>query len=262
MSAPSSPKNIGKIRLGCVPYLNARPLIFGIEDRMIFEPPSRLCTRLRDGQLDAALAPIVECLEFPNHRIAPGMAIGSRGTVLSVYLAHRTPLEKIRRAALDPDSRTSNLLLQVVLREFFNLTPEFVTGAAGDMDARLLIGDPALAARPSLQAEGWRILDLGEVWWRKTNLPFIYAAWTIREDVEARPLVEMLRKARQEGTTRIEEIIQAQNVTTKPEAREYLTRCIRYDLGAEEMRGIREFQRLCLLHGLIPRAAEITLAHC
>lgn len=247
-------------RIGSVPFLNARPLIFGMEDRIQLAAPAQLARDLREGRLDAGLIPVAECLEHPGHQIAPGIAIASRGPVRSVYLAHRVPLGQLRRVALDPASKTSNLLLRIVLGGFYKLTPRYKPGTTtAACEGRLLIGDRALRSRSRLRREGWKLLDLGEVWFEKTGLPFVFAVWAVREGLDARPYRRLFTNARKRGLQCLDEIVAAQRILPAPMAREYFTRHVRYDFGPEEARGLREFQRLCVEHGLIARTAELKL---
>ncbi len=256
---PSS--SIDVRRIGSVSYLNARPLICGIEDRVRLDVPTLLARDLRAGKLDAALVPVAEYLEHPRYQIVPGIAIGSRGPVLSVYLASRKPTAEAGTVALDPASKTSNLLLKVVFAEFLGLSPRYVAGADREScDAQLLIGDPALLARERLLREGYHLLDLGEVWQNKTGLPFVYAFWAVGEGLDGLPYIEFLTRAKERGLQQLEQIVASENILPTDVARTYLTRHIRYDLGAKEMKGLLEFQRLCVRHGLIARASELKLA--
>ena len=88
-------KSLAPFRVGSVPYLNAVPLTRGLEDEIIFEAPSSLAEKLRDGKLDAALLSITEVLFSSQYDILDGIAIASLGEVFSVFLAHTVPLENI-----------------------------------------------------------------------------------------------------------------------------------------------------------------------
>src|SRR4051812_42151395 len=74
-------------RVGSVPYLNAVPLTRGIEDEVVFIPPSQLAEKLRAGELDAALVSISEVLMHDLYDILDGIAVASLGEVRSVFLA-------------------------------------------------------------------------------------------------------------------------------------------------------------------------------
>ena len=53
---------LAPFRVGSVPYLNAAPLTFGLEQEIAFVPPSQLAVELHAGRLDAALVSLTEVL--------------------------------------------------------------------------------------------------------------------------------------------------------------------------------------------------------
>ena len=79
-------------RIGSIPYLNVRPLIYGIEDRVVSTVPSRLAELLHHGQLDVGIVPIAEVLRHDQYDILDSIAIGANGPVRSVLLFHREPI--------------------------------------------------------------------------------------------------------------------------------------------------------------------------
>ena len=83
---------MNSLRVGCVKYLNARPLVRGWEGNVEFDHPSALCERLAKGQLDVALVSSFEFLRNPIYRIVDGVSISSDGPVYSVVVAHRGEL--------------------------------------------------------------------------------------------------------------------------------------------------------------------------
>ncbi len=169
-------------RIGSVPYLNARPLIYGLEDKVTLCTPSRLADLLHRCQFDAGLVPVAEVLLHDQYDMADGMAIASHGPVASVLLVHRVPIEQIKRVAVDPASRSSAWLVRVILKYGYHLEPEFypLTGAPklSDHEAMMLFGDGAIWYR---QRNGDDcLLDLGEAWTEMTGLPFVYAVWAVQ----------------------------------------------------------------------------------
>src|SRR5262245_9379605 len=187
------------LRLGTVPYLNARPLVEGLprDARVSLAQavPSALAEQLRAGALDAALVSSVELFRAPPLRWVPGPAICSEGPVRSIRLFLRRPAERVRTLALDSSSLTAAVLAQLCLREFLGAGAPAVSSAAPgaplasiDADAILRIGDPALATAP----DGLQVLDLGEVWTAHTKLPFVYALWLVRPGVAEQPLTDGL----------------------------------------------------------------------
>jgi len=252
------------LRLGTVPYLNALPLVDGLQDdaRVSLEQavPSELAARLRAGALDAALVSAVELFRAPRLRYVPGPAICSEGPVRSIRLFLRRPPERVRTLALDRSSLTAAVLAQLCLREFLGAGPPAVSSAAPDAplasldaDAILRIGDPALATAP----DGRQVLDLGEVWTAHTKLPFVYALWLVRPGVPEQPLTECLLAARDRGLARLPEIARefaARAGGSAPDAAgslDYLQHAITFDLGELQREGLAFFGWLAHRYGLV-----------
>jgi chorismate dehydratase len=240
------------LRIGCVQYLNSKPLIHGYDGAVVFDHPSGLARDLVAGELDVALVPTFEALRHPHYTLAEGVAIASDGPVYSVFLAHRGPLAGVRRIALDPASLTSVHLLQVLLREYHGLRPEVLELSAfpGEADAALLIGNQAIEFRERDQG-AYRILDLGEEWQRRTGLPFVFAPWLFRPGLpNAAAVADDLRALKAHGLARLDEIVRAEP-RDPAFTRRYLTEHIRFDLGAREKQGIDKFRELLAKHGFI-----------
>ncbi len=237
-------------RIGSVSYLNALPLTCGLEDRVVFTTPSRLAGLLRRGEIDVALVSITEAISNADYAVVDGVAIASAGPVRSVFLAHRVPLDDVRKVHCDPASLSSVGLLRVLLGER-GQQPPFKTLAryedARTHDAVLLIGDRALDF--ALNPGEYRIWDLGAAWFELTSLPFVHAAWTVRPGVTAPGLGAALREARDRGLERLEELIRARTDYTLEFRREYLTENVRFELGAPARQGLRVFTQLLRRHG-------------
>jgi predicted solute-binding protein len=154
------------LRIATVPYANALPLIWGIEKRLQYLEPSQMADMLRRGELDGGLVPVAEVLAHDGYEILDGCAIASDGEVKSVLMAYEPPIEKLTSVAIDPASRTSVLLLKVLLKEMHGISPQFVR-LADDAEGRASrvvrlgtskFGVQALACSESgtgKQAEAW-----------------------------------------------------------------------------------------------------------
>jgi chorismate dehydratase len=253
------------IRIGAVSYLNTRPLVYGLAERLpqaevLYDLPSRLADRLAAGELDVALIPSIEFFHDPGYSIVSDACIGCRGPVWSVKLLSRVPGEKIRTLALDEGSRTSAALVQVLLKARFGIRPRceplpieapLETATA---DAILLIGDRAIGQ----QSGEWSLVwDLGEEWNRWAELPFVFAMWTARSGVDRRLLAEVdaaLRACRDAGLAHLEEMAEreaGQFGLTPEQCLTYWRDNLHFYLGEREQRGLELFHR---------RAAELHLA--
>ena len=254
------------VHIGCVKYLNARPLIRGWPGNVEFDHPSALCQRLAKGQLEVALVSSFEFLRNPIYRIVDDVSISSDGPVYSVVVAHRGEFSNIEEIELDPASETAVNLLRCLLAEL-GLTPRFTSPAsesAGPSRARLVIGDQAISFRQH-HADAFQFWDLGEQWKKLTGLPFVYALWLIRPEVpDAKSIAQRLRSLRDENLADIQVVV-ADAVGKKQEiTQEFLDRYynehLRFGLGTREKQGLQTFADLCSKHGVLPkRAREFSL---
>ena len=238
-------------RLGCVPYLNARPLIHGLD--AVLEVPSILAARFLAGDFDAALIPVYETLRLPNPRIADGFGIVSIGEVHSVIVAHRLPLERTPEIVLDPSSRTSVHLLKVLLADHLKISPRLVEKSEDPQAARLIIGDPALRFQESMDPV-WRTFDLGHSWTRWTGLPFVYAVWALSDDAPP-GTADFLRQAARAGLDARPAI--AAQESDPAAALDYLTHSIRFPIGPDERAAIDEFRRRLVHHDFLSAEAGV-----
>ena len=265
MSAPR------RVHLGAVSYLNSRPLTYGLDQDDLFEldygVPSACAEDLAAGRIDVGLIPTVEyARQGAGLRIIPGLAIGSEAEVLTVRLFYRGRLDRVRRVAADTGSRTSVVLLQILLRERYGIEPE-IAAAPPDLDAMLhgadaalLIGDPVLPLVGSRGDAGRSSLDLGREWHELTGRPCVFAFWAGRDLAAGPEHVTRLQRARREGIAHLAEIaagFQRERAGSAGLYESYLRDHICYDLGPPQVAGLTEFYRLAHRHGLIESVPEL-----
>jgi cyclic dehypoxanthinyl futalosine synthase len=258
---------MGRVRIGGVTYLNAQPLIhalraehaptqFAAEVDLRIDYPSRLADGLAAGELDVAIIPSIEYLRQPGRRIVSDACIACDGAVRSVKLYGRVRVEQIRSLSLDEGSRTSAALVRILLKERFGLEPELrpmplgMPLSASTADAVMLIGDRGMRPPEEPYPLVW---DLGEEWSRWTGLPFVFALWVARADVDVQGLDGLLSAARDEGLTRLAEIAAAAAPAVGlPEAEclAYLRDHLSFHLGPKQRQGLQLFYDLAVQHGL------------
>jgi chorismate dehydratase len=251
------------VRLGCVKYLNARPLIRGWRGNVEFDHPSALCQRLARGELDVALVSSFEFLRNPIYRIVDNLSISSDGPVYSVVVAHRGEFSKIEEIELDPASETAVNLLRCLLAEL-GLTPRLTGGGsdrAGSARTRLIIGDQAIRFREN-HADGYQYWDLGAQWKKLTGLPFVYALWLIRPEIpNAKSIAQRLRGLRDENLADISaiasdvvaDVADSKQVITQKFLDRYYHEYLRFGFGTLEKQGLLSFADLCAKHDVLPR---------
>ncbi len=281
-----------RVRLGAVEYLNARPLVYGLERQARFELrydiPSECARLLHAHAVDVGLIPSIEYLRGPQpYAFVPGAAVTSRGRVASVAIYTRVDPCDIRTIAMDTSSRTSVALAIVLARRLFGSSPEPVPMAPdldamlARADAALIIGDHALFLNPqsgspqsgtpqsgTLQSESAihnphsaiQKLDLGELWTEMTGLPFVYAVWAGWPDALTLDDVRLLQRARDAGVADTDGVARAyypDDPAREAVARRYLRDNIRYVLGAEELEGLGTFYRYAAEAGLVTGAQDL-----
>jgi chorismate dehydratase len=251
------------LRVGAVNYLNTKPLVERLTEfapgvDLSFALPSRLADQLARGDIDVGLVPVVEYFRGDYGHV-PGIAIGSRGPVLSVTLFSRVPWGEVRTVSLDEGSRTSAALTQILLRKRYGVRPRFeplpIDAPADDLptDAVLLIGDRAMRAC----LPGYRYAyDLGQEWADWTGMPFVYALWAVRPGVVLGAAEAAFHAAKDAGLAAAGAIAQreAPGLGLDPGyCRRYLTNIIHYDLGPRELAGMARFRELAVELGLAPQ---------
>jgi len=243
------------LRIGCVKYLNARPLILGGPADVVLDHPSVLCAQLARGELDVALVSSFEFLRNPIYRIVDGISISSDGPVYSVVVAHVGEISAAEQIALDPAAETSGNLLRCLLSEL-KLRPRFVatsTSSLAKVRARLLIGDQAIRFRQQHGNE-FQFWDLGENWQKLVGRPFVYALWLLRpEVVDPKSVADRLRALRNKNLADIDNLIAAEKEFDRGFCGRYYREHLRFSFGEREKKGLRAFQELCQKHDLLPK---------
>lgn len=239
---------MGAARIGSVAFLNARPLVEGLGDP-VMDTPAGLVDRMRSRELDAAVLPVVELFLRPGYAAVRGAGIVAQREAKSVLLIHECPVREIRRVALDPASRTSAMLVRLILEYHEGLNPEYVPEHE-PADGRLLIGDRALAWWRRRRGETY--LDLGAAWHARYRRPFVFAVWAVRDGAREAPgIAETLRAARRKGEARREEYARDDLEL------DYLTRVLSYDVGDAEIQSVALFQSELFDAGLIGEKLEL-----
>lgn len=251
-----------RLRIGAVSYLNSKPLVEGLAEadcarEFRLELPSRLADELSEGVLDVALIPSVEYFRDADYEIVSDACVAAHGPVMSVKLYTRKPWGKICTVAMDVGSRTSAALSRAMLKYRFGVEPQIVPFPLNtpteqiEADAVLMIGDRAMF-EPSEQFQD--VWDLGQEWLNWAGLPFVFAMWVTRREVEAPELGRLLSHARDCGVEQIEQIAATEGRRLGLDqdcAVRYLRDHLNFQLGSAERHGLKVFADLAVETGLI-----------
>jgi chorismate dehydratase len=193
---------------------------------------------------------------IPGLRVLPDLCVAATQEVRSVLLVSRVPVNRIRRVALDQNSRTSVALLRILFAERFRLTPEYlpqrpeVPRMLADAEAALVIGDPAL----QVDREKYLVLDLAAEWRALTGLPFVFAVWAARPEVDLPDLTFYFKSSLRYGISSMDTLVResaAELGLDTAEVRSYLTENLSFFLRQEEVSALEEFYRRAFAQGLI-----------
>jgi len=260
------------IRLGAVEYLNARPLVYGLEAfsdlfTLRFDVPAKCAALLHEGKIDLGLIPSIEYLKRPDYFVVPDIAIASKAAVASVALYTKRPITAIRSIAVDSSSRTSIALLRILCAKWFDVEPNFIkmppdlSAMHKRCDAALLIGDRALYTEHEETTEFQKI-DLGEEWETMTGLPFVWAFWVGRPDILSNAHIEALQDVRDRAIENLDAIADQ----FKPEnldddlvdlANSYLNKNVHYRLDEKEKEGLKRFFEEAVDLGIAPTSSAL-----
>lgn len=261
------------LRIGHIAYANCVPFFHylrqcGFNGEIRSGVPAELNALLAAGEIDLAPSSSFEYGRNADaYLLLPGHSISSCGPVQSVLLFSPLPLAVLGSAPIDltSESATSVNLLKVLLGEFLGKDPcccRPATQPAEEIAAQggsvLMIGDRALRVDHQLRGKT-NIYDIGELWWRFTGLPFVFALWIVRAaiaDEEApalRLLQQQLAQSRQQAFADLS-LVAAQTPERQWMGEAALVdywRTMSYDLTRQHQAGLQLYFALCVRHGLL-----------
>lgn len=259
-------------RLGAVSYLNARPLIHGLNANpnvsVASAVPARLPDMLHTAQVDAALIPTIDLARAGEAlNIVSDACIACQSATLTVRVFSRVDPADITTLYVDGDSHTSVALASIIWQEKFNRRIKLVPFQASDLtsrdalqttDAVLLIGDKVINPPTALETFSTQV-DLGATWNSLTGLPFVFAVWVTANPDPADRLAAILSEARDAGVANAPQIAAdfgpaAGWPVSLAEA--YLCKNLTYTLGDPERQGMQRFFELARHYNLVSPTTE------
>ena len=198
------------LRIGNFPYSNLFPIFYMLQrecDCSKYEfsegVPSVLNQMLRNDEIDISPSSSIEYLRHKNkYALIKNHSISSKGPVGSILLLSRRPIVELKGKTIlvSSQSETSVALLGIILKKFYETecslkaTDEPLDSLINKAEAYLAIGDDALRANKTIlnfkfqmsnkdpNSSLFHIYDLGDLWYKNTGLPFVFALWIVRRD--------------------------------------------------------------------------------
>ena len=239
------------LKVGRTPYLSSEPMYFDMEKRGIEVqelPPNELTAAISDGRLQGGLVSLVDTFELNDSmRTASGFCVATIAQAVSVKLHTKMPIEELagRTIAVPEAAPTAIKLLQVLLSLKHGITPgAYVTEDEGH-DARLLVGNLGLRHRRGLR-EFPQTYDLGEEWRQWTGLPFVFARFVLRKDLEpqdALKIEDSLYTSLQDWADGLYHVSgPSDRLPIHPQEIHLYTQGLRYFIGVPEEKSIATFK--------------------
>lgn len=206
--------------------------------------PSECARKLIHNEVDLGLVPIAVIPQINNAQIVSDYCIGAIGKVKSVLLLSDVPLEEIETVYLDYHSRTSVRLCQLLSKEFWKISPNFVKAEPGfetqitAKTAGVIIGDRTF----NLPKKFNYVYDLSEEWMKWQKLPFVFAAWVSNKPLD-KPFLQKFNQVLKHGVTNIDKAIEKYSIdfiTTEAQS-SYLKSDISYTLDESKQKGLELF---------------------
>lgn len=234
-----------KIKISAVSYTNTIPFIYGIKQSpklldlidLSLDIPSVCASKLTDDKVDIGLVPVAALLDIPNHRIVSDYCIGSIGKVTSVFIFSKKSIDRITTICLDSQSRTSNNLARVLLKNYWKREVTIVEEGE-ETDAYVQIGDRTFG-KDKIEPYAY---DLGEIWTTFTGLPFTYAVWAANKEI-SESFIQQFNDALKLGLDNREKLLKDIPERDDIDIREYLLSSINYDLDEKKREAIKLFHQ-------------------
>lgn len=199
--------------------------------------PSDCAFKLINNQVDIGLVPVAALLDIPEYKIISNYCIGASGAVDSVFIFSDKPIEKIKTVGLDIQSRTSNNLAKVLLKNYWRISPEIVLDQPAD--AFVQIGDRTFGKKIQFAYA----YDLAEEWEKFSGLPFVFAVWAANKEISESFLLDF-NTALKYGLDHRADVIKTIPLRDNFDVGDYLLNKIDYDLDIKKLEALKMFHQL------------------
>jgi chorismate dehydratase len=238
-----------KLRISAVSYTNTKPFIYGIQHtdfinkiELSLDNPADCAQKLIDDKVDIGLIPVAATLNLPYWEIVADYCIGAVGAVNSVFIFSNCDIMDVKRLQLDPQSRSSNNLARVLLKNFWKIEPELIVDAedystsADAETAFVQIGDRTFGKKDKYKY----VYDLAEEWQKFTGLPFCFAAWIANKPIP-KEFIDEFNKTLKYGLAHRAELFKELPKIENFDVEEYLMHYIDFDLTEKKKEALHLF---------------------
>ena len=240
---------MNKIKISAVSYTNTKPFIYGIQHSSLsgkidlsLDTPADCAQNLIDHRVDIGLIPVAATLSMPYWEIVSAYCIGANGPVNSVFIFSNCDIHEVKTLQLDPESRSSNNLAKVLIKNFWKADLQLITDAADygqSIDpntAFVQIGDRTFGKNNKYPF----VYDLAGEWKHFTGLPFVFAAWIANKPIPAEFSSEF-DEALKYGLDHRSELLKELPARTDFDMEDYLMNKLDFNLTADKKKALYLF---------------------
>lgn len=240
------------IKISAVSYTNTIPFIYGLQHHNIkksidlsLDFPSICAEKLLENKVDVGLIPVASILDLAEAHIISDYCIGANGTVNSVFIFSNCPVKDIKYLQLDPQSKSSNKLALVLLKNYWKVEPELVYKAKEygrsphPKTAFVQIGDRTFG---KVDKHSY-VYDLAAEWKNLTGLEFVFAAWVSNKKLDETFILQ-LNEALKFGLDNRLRIFENMEMRPDFDLVDYLMHKIDYRLTDSKKEALVLFQKL------------------
>lgn len=187
--------------------------------------PAKLCEDLSKRRIDAA---IISSIESRNPKYTKlNLGICAKGAVKSVLVRKNSPKK------LDPASKSSNMLSKIL-----------------SLNGEIIIGDEAL--RQYIKDGGDKFYDMGEIWYQKTGLPFVFGLFCCNknQNLYKKIINQFLKQKIKIPKYILNEYSKSRNIS--PSLILWYLEHISYSVNTKEKRALKKFISLAKKHNFHP----------
>lgn len=225
-----------KTRVSIINYSNTIPFTYGLLNSKPLQAsaefsygyPAQVAELLCNDVVDMSIISVGAIPSIPKAVVETDFCISATKKVDSVVLCSNKPIDEVSVVTLDYQSRTTNILVRILFRYAWNISPHFVMGTEGyetknDGSAKVIIGDRAL----NNASKFLYVYDLANEWYKAFHLPFVFAAWVANKKL-SRDFVSDFDDACRYGVEHIDEAITFVGKQFSFDIRDYLYNSVEF----------------------------------
>lgn len=220
--------------------------------------PAVACEKwLAEEKVDLALVSTLSVMRDPESwELLPEVGLASRRYPYA-QLVLRDGLEGIGRIGIDPRYRQEAVVTQIVLKEHYQATPEFVPIELGDQaeilqrEGGVLVTDPS---ELSALSDGL-VLDIGREWFELSTYPMVWGLFASRKDGLPMDRAEKIQRAIQAVDTDRDEWLSRQDISK--DRADFVRKDLFPLVKGHVEGGLQEFAQYLFFHGILEEVPQL-----